>query len=179
MGMKEIVTKAVIGKGKKNFKNTYQIEVEQVPTTVLGCWIINHNFEGKESNGKININGSFDVNVWYSYDNDTKTMVTTKTITYEDMEEINAKNNTEGKKDIIIRSLKQPVCIKADSDGNKINLDVEMTLGIEVIGDAKVKISELDDDDDWENLDKEEIKEESTDNNMNINTEYINDKTIN
>ena len=34
---KEIVTKAVIGKGKKKYKDTYQIEVEHEPTTVLGC----------------------------------------------------------------------------------------------------------------------------------------------
>lgn len=182
MGMKEIVTKAVIGKGKKDFKNTYQIEVENTPSTILGCWIINHNFQGKEVNNKINISGSFDVNVWYSYQNDTKTMVATKKISYEDEEEISAKNSTEGHKDIIIRSLKQPVCVKADNNGNKIDLDIEMTLGIEVIGDAKVRISELDSVDDWEDLnkdDKEEVKDENTVEGMNINTNYINNNPIN
>ncbi len=39
---KEIVTKAVVGKGKKYFKNNYSIEVQDKPTTVLGCWVINH-----------------------------------------------------------------------------------------------------------------------------------------
>ncbi len=39
---KEIVTKAIIGKGKKYFKNSYTIETESKPTTVLGCWVINH-----------------------------------------------------------------------------------------------------------------------------------------
>ena len=39
---KEIVTKAIIGKGKKHFKNSYSITTENVPTTVLGCWVINH-----------------------------------------------------------------------------------------------------------------------------------------
>lgn len=174
MGMKEIVTKAVIGKGKKEFKKTYQIEVENIPSTVLGCWIINHNFSGKEVNNKINISGTFDVNVWYSYQNDTKTMVSSKKITYEDMEEINAKYSTEGPKDIIIRSLKQPVCVKATNDGNKIDLDIEYTLGIEVIGEEKVRISELDSVDDWEDLNKEEDKDD-----ININTEYINDNKIN
>lgn len=42
MAYKEIVTKAVIGKGKKKYHNKYQITTEQVPTTILGCWIINH-----------------------------------------------------------------------------------------------------------------------------------------
>ena len=39
---KEIVTKAVVGKGKKYYKNSYTIETEHTPTTVLGCWVINH-----------------------------------------------------------------------------------------------------------------------------------------
>ena len=43
---KEIVTKAVIGKGKKYFKNNYTVEVDGKPTTVLGCWVINHKFKG-------------------------------------------------------------------------------------------------------------------------------------
>ena len=42
MAYKEIVTKAVIGKGKKKYRNSYQISVEEKPTTILGCWIINH-----------------------------------------------------------------------------------------------------------------------------------------
>lgn len=39
---KEIVTKAVIGKGKKYFKDNYSMDVENKPTTILGCWVINH-----------------------------------------------------------------------------------------------------------------------------------------
>lgn len=38
---KEIVTKAVIGKGKKYFRNNYLVEVSG-PSNVLGCWVINH-----------------------------------------------------------------------------------------------------------------------------------------
>ena len=49
MAYKEIVTKAVIGKGKKKYHNKYQITTEQSPTTILGCWIINHNFSAKEN----------------------------------------------------------------------------------------------------------------------------------
>ncbi|MBP3920384.1 MAG: outer spore coat protein CotE [Bacilli bacterium] len=39
---KEIVTKAIVGKGKKYFKNNYSIEANNKPSTVLGCWVINH-----------------------------------------------------------------------------------------------------------------------------------------
>ena len=39
---KEIVTKAVVGKGKKYYKNTYKVNTDSPVDTVLGCWVINH-----------------------------------------------------------------------------------------------------------------------------------------
>ena len=64
---KEIVTKAVIGKGKKTFTTTNEKLVDKKPSTILGCWVINHTFKGERKNDAIIITGSYDVNVWYSY----------------------------------------------------------------------------------------------------------------
>ena len=52
------------------------------PTTILGCWVINHKFNGYKTGEKIGVNGSYDVNIWYSYDNDSKTTVVNKNISY-------------------------------------------------------------------------------------------------
>ena len=82
---KEIVAKAVIGKGKKYFKNSYTIKTENTPTTVLGCWVINHKFKGYKTGEKIGVDGSYDINIWYSYDNDSKTTVVNKKIDYNDI----------------------------------------------------------------------------------------------
>ncbi len=150
MAYKEIVTKAVIGKGKKKYHNTYQISTEQTPTTILGCWIINHNFSAHESDGKILINGSFDANIWYSYDNDTKTTVVSKKITYTEEEKLTVENKNIVNKDIIVRSLKQPTCISAKEEGNSINIEIEKELGLEIIGDTKVKISSVDEEETWD-----------------------------
>lgn len=153
MAFREIVTKAVIAKGKKKYKNEYEITVDEEPTTVLGCWIINHDFSAHDDNGRVKINGSFDANVWYSYDNDTKTKVASKHITYDEIEKINIPNNDSVNRDIIIRSLKQPTCTSAKEDKNIIKLEVEKELGIEIVGDTKVKISSVDDDNDtWDEL---------------------------
>lgn len=151
---KEIVTKAVIGKGKKHYKNTYSITTEQIPTTVLGCWVINHKFEGFEENNKITVTGSFDVNIWYSYDNDTKTTVTTETINYKEVTSVNQKATTDSTtKDIIVRSLRQPSCINAKENGKSIDFEIEKELGIEVVGDTKVKIAIEEDEEPWDLLD--------------------------
>ena len=171
MAYKEIVTKAVIGKGKKKYKDTYQIEVEHEPTTVLGCWIINHNFQAKEVNEKIAIDGSFDANVWYSYDNDSKTTVVTKNITYKAEESLTVEQKGTDNKDIIIRSLKQPTCISAKEDGKTINLEIEKELGIEIIGDTKVKISLVEDEETWDDLNQPKNEDLVIDK---INPNYLN-----
>ncbi len=158
---KEIVTKAVVGKGKKYYKNTYTVNVDNTPNTVLGCWVINHNFKGKEENDKIVINGSFDVNVWYSYDNDTKTTVTTKTINYKELVSVKQRETTDSStKDIIVRSLKQPSCLSAKEDGNTINLEIEKELGIEIVGDTKIKIAIEEEEEPWDIINDEELTEE-------------------
>ena len=76
---REIVTKAVIGKGKRTSSNEFSVETNDTPDTVLGCWVINHTFSGSKYSNIVLVNGSYDVNFWYSYDNDTKTSVATKT----------------------------------------------------------------------------------------------------
>lgn len=164
---KEIVTKAVIGKGKKHYKNTYTINTDSTPNTVLGCWIINHKFEGVQEDNKIVINGSFDVNLWYSYNNDTKTTVITKTINYKEVVSVNEKEKPDTDiKDIIVRSLKQPTCISAKENGNSINIEIEKELGVEIVGDTKVKIAIEEDEDAWDILDDdydEEVDKEIDD----------------
>ena len=92
---KEIVTKAVIGKGKKYFKDNYNITTENVPTTILGCWVINHKFKGYKTNDRIGVSGSYDVNIWYSYDNDSKTTVVSKNISYNDLFNVKLKENAD------------------------------------------------------------------------------------
>ena len=171
MAYKEIVTKAVIAKGKKKYKNTYDINVDNTPSTILGCWIINHNFKAKDEGDIIKIDGSFDANIWYSYDNDTKTAVTNKKITYTEEEKLNIPTADNTNKDIIIRSLKQPTCISAKEEGNTIKIEIEKELGIEVVGDTKVKIASVEDEDDtWDDL---ESHDDPIDN---INTNYINEE---
>ena len=63
---REIVTKAIIGKTKKSIKTDYDFSCEQTPNTILGCWIINNRFKGSLKDSDAIINGSFDINVWYS-----------------------------------------------------------------------------------------------------------------
>ncbi len=175
---KEIVTKAVIGKGKKTFTTTNEKLVDKKPSTILGCWVINHTFKGERKNDAIIITGSYDVNVWYSYDNDTKTEVLKDTNTYREVVNIRRREDSDtDSEEVIVRSLKQPSCSKVDIDNNKIVYTIEKELGIELVGDVKVKIEINEEEDPWdeiiENPEKveEEIEEE-------VKEDFINEEAI-
>lgn len=178
---KEIVTKAVIGKGKKYYKNAYTIETEHVPTTVLGCWVINHAFKGTDVGGKIIIDGSFDVNIWYSYDNDTKTTVITKKITYSESVMVRQKETTDSSiKDIVVRTLKQPSCINAKENGKTISIEVEKELGIEIVGDTKVKVAVEEEEEAWDIIEDTEYTDEvANEIDNSIKEDYLNDNKAN
>ena len=173
---KEIVTKTIIGKGKKHFKNKYSIDLETKPSTVLGCWVINHTFKGYKNGDAINVTGSFDVNIWYSYDNDSKTLVANKKIEYNDIMNVKVKNDSEINNDteIIVRSLTQPICSNVLIDGDKINFDIEKEIGVELVGDSKIKIATEDDEDPWDILEDEIDDEKLKEINNSIDENYIN-----
>ena len=173
---KEIVTKAVVGKGKKYFKNNYSIDVEYTPTTVLGCWIINHKFQGFKSGSKIGVNGSYDVNIWYSYDGDSKTTVVSKTIDYSELFNVKTKADADlsGDTDIIVRTLSQPTCTKVNiGDNGTINFDVEKELGVEIVGETKVKIAVEEDEEPWEEVEDEVTEEDLKEIDENVDENYI------
>ncbi len=176
MAYKEIVTKAVIGKGKKYFKNNYSIESTDNPTTVLGCWVINHKFKGYKSGDKIGVDGSFDVNIWYSYANDSKTTVVGKTIKYNELFNVKTRDNVDltGDTDIIVRSLKQPNCSKVDiGENGMIHFDIEKELGVEIVGETKMKIAIEDEEDPWDEIDDEVTEEIEQEIENTVDEDYI------
>lgn len=172
---KEIVTKTIIGKGKKYFKNNYTITPTDKPTTVLGCWVINHKFKGYKTGDKIGVDGSYDINIWYSYDNDSKTTVVNKKIDYNDVFNVKVRESIEnGDTDVIVRTLKQPNCIKVNIlDNGDINFDIEKELGVEIVGEAKVKIAIEEDEDPWDEILDDADDQVMEEINENVNEEYI------
>ena len=158
---KEIVTKAIIGKGKNTTNLDHIVETEDNINTVLGCWVINHTFNGINNGGKVLVNGTYDINIWYSYDNNTKTNVLVKRFNYQDIMNVKIKENGElnNTSEIIVRSLNQPSVTDVSVENSSIKLTVHKEMGVEVVGDAKVKVSVEDDEDEYEEIvDEEENK---------------------
>mgnify|MGYP004524968023 FL=1 len=176
---KEIVTKAVIGKGKKTTNLEHSVETEDNINTVLGCWVINHTFNGINNGGKVLVNGSYDVNIWYSYDNNTKTNVLVKRFNYQDVMNVKIKENGEfsNSSEIIVRSLNQPSVTDVSVDGSTIKLTVHKEMGVEIVGDTKVRVSVEDEFEDYEEIIDDNIVEDNntvdTNNDIEINDDYL------
>lgn len=178
---KEIVTKAVVGKGKKATTQKYTIKPEEDPNTVLGCWIINHKFNGTTSNNDIYVKGTYDVNVWYSYDNDTKTGVCTGTFAYTDKMNvpISTGNKLTNNSEVIVSSLSDPNVVDVEIENGAIKFDVRKEMGIEVVGDTKIRVNVEDNFEDYQEIIDDDVPEEvfaEIDNSIEEN--YLEDRPV-
>ncbi|MBQ7136793.1 MAG: outer spore coat protein CotE [Bacilli bacterium] len=123
---------------------------------------MSHNFKGYKAGDTITVEGSYDINIWYSCQDDTKTEVVRQTDTYKETVVVPRKNNSNisGDEEIIVRSLRQPSCVKAEIQNGMIVYTIEKELGIEIVGDTKVKIAIDEDEDEWDIIDDDVIDNE-------------------
>jgi spore coat protein E len=154
---REIITKAVVAKGRKFTQSKHTICPAHHPSSILGCWIINHKYEAKMVGRTVEITGTYDINSWYSYSDNTKTEVATERVGYTDVIKLKHRDpDAFDDQEVVARVLQQPNCIEAviSSSGNKINVHVEREFLVEVIGETKVCVTVhpgkcSSDDDDW------------------------------
>ena len=141
----------------------------------LSPTVITHNFKGYKSGDKIGVDGSYDVNIWYSYDNDSKTMVVNKKVTYNDLFNVRIRENAEltSDTDIIVRTLKQPNCVKVNINNGNIDFEIEKELGVEIIGETKVKISIEEDEEPWDDLEDDVTEDTLKEIDENVKEDYI------
>lgn len=144
---REIITKAVCGTGRQVCKTTDTIMPHHRPASILGCWIINHRYHAKRGKAnEVEVHGSYDVNIWYAFDDNTKTEVVTEKVDYCDhialsSQDVHCLNNHD---DIIVKVVQQPNCLqcKIDQEDNKeaIEVEVEKEFIVKVIGETKVNV---------------------------------------
>jgi spore coat protein E len=143
---REIITKAVVAKGRKFTQSTHTVSAQHRPTSILGCWIINHRYDAKKCDRTVEIHGQYDINVWYSYSDNTKTEVVTETVAYTDVVRLKYRDDDDiisDDQEVIVRVIQQPNCLECtiSPNGNKIVVQVEREFVAEVIGETKVCVA--------------------------------------
>lgn len=139
---REIIAKAVCGKGRKFSQATHTISPTHKPSSILGCWIINHDYKAKKDGDCVEVDGSYDINIWYSFNKNTKTEVVTETVKYKEVIPLTIKdeNCISDEFDVVVRALQQPNCLEATiaSNGHKIIVQVEREFVAEILGETKL-----------------------------------------
>ncbi|MFC0558523.1 outer spore coat protein CotE [Halalkalibacter alkalisediminis] len=142
---REIITKAVCGKGRKFSEATHTISPSHRPTSILGCWIINHKYSAEKKGNTVVVQGSYDINSWFSYNKNTKTDVATQTVTYSDAIPLTMQDSNilSDEMDVIARAIQQPNTLEATISENGANIDVqvEREFVVECIGETKVAVA--------------------------------------
>lgn len=141
--IREIVTKAVVGKGKKIIKISDSVALGKEAFSILGCWIINHEFEATLDDTKVNLVGVFEINIWYAYDNNTRTDIAKKVVNYRECIKTRqiVKEVSDDCKDVIVRILQQPTCTNASIKDNNIVVDIVLEVIAEIIGETKMMVT--------------------------------------
>lgn len=158
--IREIVTKAVVAKGKKLFNMHEHIQTSTHPYSILGCWIINHEFEAFKNADVVTIEGQYELNIWYSAVQNSKTDVIREKIKYKkDIKVKNVvKNYMENNDDILAKILKHPTVTNAKILEDGLDVDVSMEILAEVIGETKMQVTvftQVDNQDDIDDVDIE------------------------
>ena len=79
-----------------------------------------------------------------------------------------------GDTDVIVRTLKQPTCSQVNIlENGVIGFDIEKELGVEIVGETKMKISIEEDEEPWDEIDDEVTEETLKEIDENVNEKYI------
>lgn len=140
---REIVTKAVVSKGKKEIYLNPQIETKEKPYSILGCWIINHTFDAVSNDHGVDLNGSFEINIWYSSNNNTKTDVIREKVSYtKDIKTKRiVKEYLDDSEEILAKILQHPSATSIKINDLGINLEIMFEVLVEVIGETKMQVT--------------------------------------
>lgn len=139
---REIITKAVCGKGRKFSQVSHTVIPPHAPTSILGAWIINNQYEAQKSGESVEVIGTYDINIWYSYDKNTKTDVAKETVSYVDVVPLSYldKKHRGSTAEVSAVATQEPNCIEASvsSGGDGVRIRVEREYKVEMIAETKV-----------------------------------------
>lgn len=102
-----------------------------------------HEFEANKRENLIDIDGTLEINIWYSTEENTKTDVLREKISY--VKDIKVKkivnDYLKNSDDILARIIKHPTVTNAKIINDVINLDIEFEILAEVIGETKMQVT--------------------------------------
>ena len=136
---RHIITKAIIGHGKKKLDCKTTTTLPQRPNRILGCWIVSHRYQAKNPTNEVEIVGQYEVNIWYAFSGSKKTAVYAKSIHYKGVVPIHYESKPVSRDDVYIKSIDEPGCERVEiEDDGKVCVETVHCVHVEVIGETTI-----------------------------------------
>jgi len=142
---REILTKAVCGKGRKFSTSTHTVTPPQRPSSILGAWVINTKYEAVKSGDGVEVIGTYDINIWYSYNKNSQTEVAKESVHFVEnvpLYYLDPKHRASTS-EVYAEAVQEPNCIEANisPNGESVIVRVEREFIVEMIAETKVSVA--------------------------------------
>lgn len=139
-GLREITTKATCAKGQKRFRQIHSIVTTHPAEIVLGNRITSHSFKACPQENSVEIKGSYDLHIWYTYADGTLTAVDKKTVQYtEHLPVIDLEGERLGKEESVETMVtREPEVISVNVRRGAVQVEVELEFYVEIVGETKL-----------------------------------------
>ncbi|WP_124727485.1 outer spore coat protein CotE [Staphylospora marina] len=139
---RQIITRAVCGKGRKFSQTTHTIKPAEDIHTILGAWVINHRYECGKIGEAVEVRGSYDVNIWYATKGNTKTDVVKETVHYTEQIPLHYYDRNTRESSVLVSAAvtQAPNCVEASiaSKDDGVLVRVEKEFVVEMVGETKI-----------------------------------------
>lgn len=142
---RQVITKAVCGKGRKFCQSVHAISAPDEISNILGAWAINHSFTAGKAGENVEVRGKLDLNIWYSTRGNTKTEVFTETIHYVERVPLSYYDKNLKEQSVTVNAIvtQSPNCVEAtlSSENDTILARIEKELAVELEGETKITVA--------------------------------------
>lgn len=187
---REIFVKAVCARGKEGYKQTHSFKPAHEPDRILGCWVANHRCMARPTTESVVVDGQYDVNVWYTWGNNSQTEIVKGTICYTEQLAVESIGGDRFGPESEVRAtvIQEPHCTARtlkqgdDGTGTIIQLEIAKEYYAEVIAETKlivraVPASQFDSsdkkDEDWD-IDAEDLVDDFTEDDIDEDDAEVN-----
>ncbi len=115
------------------------------PQVFSAAGLLTINTVPKKKGENVEVQGSYDINVWFSYNDNTKTEVATSTATYTDIIPLSVRDDhvLSDNMEVIAKPIQQPNTLEAtiSEEGSSVDVQVEREFVVDCIGETKIAVT--------------------------------------
>lgn len=167
---RQVALKTLTYKGKLEYLLQKEIHLDLNVSKLLGCWIINLEYETVRNNDDIHLKGTYSIQLWYASNNDQKSAVYEEKINFDEKFVLTHRKLQTINDEMFMKVFvsKYPTCINMKLENNQIFISIGGLFYLDVFQEAMLLVMCKENGKDDLSLEEELL--------MNVNTNYLTNK---